>query len=60
MHSENILNYLRFGVILSHGKMVYRDELAQSVIKFNYVALFSYVTKLMKNAVLIKLGNETK
>ena len=54
VRSENILNYLKFGVILSHAKMVYRDELAQSVIIFNYVALFSYVTKLMKSAVLLE------
>ena len=52
VYSENILNYPRFGVILSHAKMVHSNELAQSVVKFNYVAIYNDIAIFDESAVL--------
>ena len=52
VYSENILNYIRVGVILSHAKMVHSNELAQSVVKFDYVAIYNDVVKFNKSAIL--------
>ena len=52
VYSENILIYLRFGVILSYAKMVHSNELAQSVVKFDYVAIYNDVVKFNKSAIL--------
>ena len=39
-------------MILSYAKMVHSNELAQSVVKFDYVAIYNDVVKFNKSAIL--------